>query len=217
MNMSLFAPSFTPYACHLSIIISFSQRIHSFVPTSQIIRISPTNFTNIRGKARIHRKYVQQAHTNALQTFLSTDAQCAFIFEEDIEPIYNVPSAAAILDKVPKDWQYINLGRCWSRCDRQIKLNAYIYKNDESVCRHAYVVTRTGARILLENTIILNTPGDVKICQMISSGLLFGYSSVPIYRQDRKTHKSKNKQKIKILECKNCSRCSQRKCIFRNN
>lgn len=198
---------FTPYICELSIIIGTKAQFHrvsSLTPTSQNINVPRVNYDIIEGKARIHRKQVHAAHIKALQTLLSTDSQCAFIFEEDVvlSP-NNLNQLPSIMRGLPSSWQYLNLGRCWSRCDRQIVLNSFIYQNDESVCRHAYAVTRSGANIIINQSLPLNLPGDITICRMISQGILKGFSSIPLYTQDRFRFKSLNKQFNKLTpECK---------------
>lgn len=68
---------------------------------------------------RINEIACALSHLKAIQDFYnnSSEGDTLFIFEDDIEynPDYMTP-LKAVLDTVPKDWDFLQFGHCWDNC-----------------------------------------------------------------------------------------------------
>lgn len=131
------------------------------------------------------------SHISILKNFINSNKKNCFIFEDDIRQIdikyedFNKIIKDS-LDKVPNDWDIIKLGRCWDSCDRSIKISDNLYRVFNPKCRHAYAVSKNGAKKIINNTIPMTNNGDNMIAKLISDGYIICYAISPvIFNQNR--------------------------------
>ena len=126
---------------------------------------NPKNY-NPKGKIACN-----QSHIKTLNEFLKTDEPYAIVFEDDIKSVSGQSEMEYINMGVKFALEYINdnpdtllmnLGPCFARClDRNIK-NEFIREHESALCRHAYIITRKGAEIFIqEGSRLDKSPGDV--------------------------------------------------------
>jgi glycosyl transferase family 25 len=132
------------------------------------------------------------SHMKVLDMFLKSNKNSCLIFEDDIKQIdiskeeFN-KIIKENLDKVPKDWDIIKLGKCWDSCYRSIKISDNLYRVFNPKCRHAYAVSKSGAKKILNNTIPMINNGDEMIAKLISDRYIICYAITPsIFNQNRK-------------------------------
>lgn len=131
------------------------------------------------------------SHMRVLDKFLKSNKNSCLIFEDDIEQIdikyddFNKIIKDS-LDKVPNDWDIIKLGRCWDSCRRSIKISDNLYRVFNPKCRHAYAVSKSGAKKIINNAIPMINNGDEMIAKLISDGYIICYAISPnIFNQNR--------------------------------
>ena len=125
------------------------------------------------------------SHSLAMQHFLANpEAQTALIFEDDIAPLADDLELQRLQDtmgsfmlNVPSDWDIINFGRCWDTCSNNVKVSDNVYIAYKALCRHAYAVTRQGAKRILWNTLPMKgaKQSDETIADMTAQGKLIMY------------------------------------------
>ena len=135
-----------------------------------------------------------------LKTFLVSDSDKCLIFEDDIyipDTKYVKPIENYMKDlythQIPKNWQYVNLGRCWSVfCNTDEYITENVVKNCEPVCTHAITVKRDMAEYLINNTLPLKKPKDRTWKDIIYKNVRWrdkAYCVSPIvFTQDRVTY-----------------------------
>ena len=157
------------------------------------------------------------SHNAVLQTFLDSPLSTAFVFEDDITPL-SLPLLAEAreavfdtMDNVPPDWDIVNFGRCWDDCQAGRFSSAVpagghggVLKSYKALCRHAYAVTRRGARKLIDCTTPLDgrMQSDELIAEQAQLGRLNMY--VPpraVFWQDRDVLGSTLGNNFKQQEC----------------
>jgi len=107
------------------------------------------------------------AHEHAALRFLESGAKYGVVMEDDVELVEKIYSKLPnhkqgllrsfknIIDKAPKDFHEINLGRCWDEC-RNDKVLAHvgpalkIVDASRSFCSTAYILSRDGAQTLVD-------------------------------------------------------------------
>lgn len=147
--------------------------------------VSPNFFKNgNKGKIACHL-----SHIEVLKKFLKTKAENCLIFEDDIMMPENISHIKEYMENtmkvVPTNWDVIYFGRCWDNCKDAIIINQYLMKS-QPVCRHAYAVSRKGAKIIIENTKPQTTTGDKMYKKLNIKGLLDIYSTIePLFFQNR--------------------------------
>jgi len=112
------------------------------------------------------------------------------IFEDDLmaSPAHEMQvSLLDFMDQVPQDFDICHLGFLWeSRADR-VQINDVVCKTHMAVGRHAYILTRYGAKTLLEATYPQDQAGDEMYKLTISQRKMAAYQPVePLFHQDRK-------------------------------
>ena len=153
-----------------------------------------------------------------LKLFLSTKSQNCLILEDDLY----IPNdrelqliqykLLMLFEKVNKDWQYINLGRCWDKsCQRPMQQYDDKYINVQHclpVCTHAILIKRDMAEYLVKNTFPLKLAKDVTWRRLIHEDKYwkkYSYCSVPaIFKQDRiklGSHLGNNKVHTENNQC----------------
>lgn len=119
-------------------------------------------------------------HLKILELFLQSSSKYALIFEDDI---YFTPGKIydqryklkIILENLPKDAQIVYLSYCQELCDLIHKYNDIFTHAVRPLCRHIYLVSRKGARIILDKTRPMDTTGDHMVGNLIASKKLKGY------------------------------------------
>lgn len=102
-------------------------------------------------------------HLKILEEFLKTDKKYAIIFEDDIsinnylQTEYNINK---VLNNLPKNFDIIYFDYCWSNCKSKKSYNKYLNYSNRTLCRHFYLVSKNGAKIILNNTLPMYTNGD---------------------------------------------------------
>ena len=132
------------------------------------------------------------SHMKALKTFLKSDHQNCLIFEDDIKMSNKkkvITKFIETINSLPKGWEYANMGRCWDTCSKDKKVNDYVVRSVRPLCRHAYVVNRTGANKILNYCLPMRGyPGDHHYAEMVHKKLLNAFSSKEqIFYQNRET------------------------------
>ena len=88
---------------------------------SSVIHMKPTPLNN--GRSACHL-----SHMKTLQTFLNSRHRHCLIFEDDIvmkDSQETICIFNKIMSSLPKDWEYINLGRCWDECALEKQINEH--------------------------------------------------------------------------------------------
>jgi GR25 family glycosyltransferase involved in LPS biosynthesis len=134
------------------------------------------------------------SHLRALQAFVDDDsAQTALIMEDDLKLILPDELDAFktkvkdVLETPPKDWQFINMGPCWTWCEIRKPAGQQVYDSHSSKCSHFYVVTKEGARTIVDHAFpMFNIAYDVKIDILARQKRMRMYESgLQIAEQDR--------------------------------
>lgn len=131
------------------------------------------------------------SHIKTLQTFLSSTHHNCLIFEDDLkEPSKSIDYFSEIkniIDNVPADYDIIYLGRCWDKCNKDIKVTNNIVQTFFPQCRHAYIVSRSGAKKIISESLPLSEfPGDFTIAKAIENGKITAFATTPpLFRQNR--------------------------------
>jgi len=134
------------------------------------------------------------SHIQVLRDFLANGKEYALIFEddmmspnnqEDLEDIF--ARVFAELEELRTKWEYLNMGRCWADCTKERAFGKLIYKTPNALCRHSYIVSRSGAKKLIEGTLPMhNEASDIMVAKMIDSNNLNGFSTKPaLFSQNR--------------------------------
>jgi GR25 family glycosyltransferase involved in LPS biosynthesis len=134
------------------------------------------------GKKKVNtgRVACHLGHLKIMEKFLKTDSKYALIFEDDlhISPSQYDDIAIKIrhiLENIPKDAQVVYLSYCWELCSLTTKYNELFTNAVRPLCRHMYMVSREGAKIILDKTIPMYNTGDKMIGFLIAKGILKGY------------------------------------------
>lgn len=140
------------------------------------------NKNNKYGKKKVNtgRVACHLGHLKIMEQFLQTDSKYALIFEDDlhIDPsqYYDIKiKIRHILENIPKDAQVVYLSYCWELCSLTTPHNELFTNAVRPLCRHMYMVSREGAKIILDKTIPMYNTGDKMIGFLIAKGILKGY------------------------------------------
>ena len=128
------------------------------------------------------------SHLTVINNFLNSPLQQTIcVFEDDIAISKDyLPKVKNILKNLPKDWEFVNLGRCWGDCFNQKKINDYIFKMEISLCSHSYILNKKGAKKIIYSIYPLKKPIDIEYIELMNgkTGLKF-YNSERIFEQIR--------------------------------
>ena len=131
------------------------------------------------------------SHIKTLQTFLLSTHSTCLIFEDDLEKpsksIDYFSEIKNIIGNVPNDYDIIYLGRCWDKCNKDIKVTNNIVQTFFPQCRHAYIVSRSGAKKIISESLPLSKfPGDFTIAKAIENEKITAFATTPpLFRQNR--------------------------------
>ena len=201
--------------CNVSIVIGSDAqfaRIESFLPTSRNRNIpfstSPTRASRRTLRLRYSRVLVQDAHIRALEELIRSGEDCAFVFEDDVVPAPTPGHLQDLMGRLPRNWSYFNLGRCFASCAQEECFASGIVRHDRGLCRHAYAIRSDAARSLFEHTRSLSKPGDITWSQFLGAHYRdTTFSTVARwYEQDRASYKSRNGRRDGMRLCKRGSR-----------
>ena len=130
-------------------------------------------------------------HLAALTAFLDSSATYALIFEDDIDvPPETMPEMKIqidqVLSEIPADAQIVYLSYCWEKCAKLIPASNPIFSHAvRPLCRHAYLVRRDGASVILETTYPMRDSGDKMVADLIQQGVLKAYVVNPSFLEIR--------------------------------
>jgi len=187
-------------------VIAMPNRIEYMTDFMKIINQKKFEFVDPIDKTTVHNPYqytknlnlnagkiaCHLSHVKALKTFLESPHKTCFIFEDDLILPEGLNVEVAVNDffsNVPSDWEILFLGRCWDWCHDSVIFNKYVCSNPRPLCRHAYVVNKSGAKKLVDYTnIMYMEAGDHMYADLIRKGILKSYSPYEsLFRQNRTT------------------------------
>ena len=136
------------------------------------------------------------SHLKALKVFIDDkDAHVALIMEDDLKPVEPIDlmdfksNVNRVFEVTPKDWQFINMGPCWTWCEarKPVDADGVVYDSHSSKCSHFYVLTKAAAQEIYTNSFPLyNIPYDVKINILARQKKIRMYESgIQVAKQDR--------------------------------
>lgn len=130
--------------------------INKLIETNNI-----TKWNNIN-KGRIACHY---SHLNVLKKFLETNETRCIVFEDDLLITENFKIILKyklnnIINNTPKKIDLLYLGYCYQDCYNDDIVNKYIKKTKGALCRHAYMINRKAANIIINNTNHMYNNGD---------------------------------------------------------
>lgn len=147
--------------------------------------ISPSYYST-KNKGRIACHYSQ---IKLIKKFLKSNDETIFIFEDDIDEdiVSNYQEIIKdSMDNIPNDWDIVFFGRCWDTCFKNIKIHNNLYKVSNPKCRHAYGLSRKGAKKILKYTVPMVNNGDLMYAKNIRNGNINAYGISPsIFYQNR--------------------------------
>lgn len=128
------------------------------------------------------------SHLEVIRKFYNSsfnDYDTCIIFEDDIVLNKNhLKQMIKIMNNIPKDWDLINLGRCWDTCTKDIQINNYIVKSTDPLCTQSYGITRKCAKIIIDNFYPIRVPVDTFYVQLQTDNKIKIYSSIDrVYEQ----------------------------------
>lgn len=146
-------------------------------------------------KFNFGRVACHMGHMAIMKQFLTTTTKYALIFEDDIyidlpNIDYYKEKIKKILENIPEEAQAVYLSFCWEKCKLTKKYNEIFSESHRPLCRHMYLVSREGARIILKETKKLVKPGDNTISDLIQKKVLKSYNVNPeffIVNQNRQS------------------------------
>mmetsp|Transcript_66072 Transcript_66072/g.154674 ORF Transcript_66072/g.154674 Transcript_66072/m.154674 type:complete len:442 (+) Transcript_66072:74-1399(+) len=130
-------------------------------------------------------------HLDILRRFLAdTKKTYALIFEDDLEP--GPPDLSSrlreFLSRVPADFDLLHLGfvRESQEARRAVDGSGHVFRSVEALGRHAYLVTKRVAELLVEHTLPMHNHGDKMFQQVYQTCKLRAYHPrEPLFYQDR--------------------------------
>ena len=144
-----------------------------------------------------------------IKEFVKSNDKNIFIFEDDVAR-YKYENYKSMIDdsmnNIPDDWDIVFFGRCHDNCNKKIQIKNNLYKVNNPKCRHAYGLSKKGAKKILQYTVPMIDNGDLMYAKNIKNGNIIAYAIHPsIFSQNRENLGSnignglKNRY-LKILE-----------------
>lgn len=133
-------------------------------------------------KNNIGRIACHLGHLKILKEFLKTNKKYAIIFEDDIK-IKNYKETEnkmiEIISNLPDKFDIIYFDYCWTNCNNLKKYNKYFVYSSSTLCRHFYLISKNGAKIILNNTIPMYKNGDEMYVDLIMKNKLISFNVNP--------------------------------------
>ena len=123
-------------------------------------------------------------HQEILNKFLKTNKKYALIFEDDIKiDDYHDTSKKIInlINNIPLDADIVYLGYCRETCNN--KYNDYFNNSIRPRCTHCYVVSKIGAKKIINNLGEMELPLDNYYVKLLDNKILKSYSANNNYFQ----------------------------------
>lgn len=139
------------------------------------------------------------SHLRVLEEFVMDPAHDRIlIFEDDVAFDTGSPDGGLVqmkqtMEDVPKDWEFINFGRCYDNCKSGTPVTNAVSIPDNALCAHSYGVTKEGARKILRSAYPIRVPIDVyyiNLMKLPRGGLKFYTSTPRVFNQVRGMHVS---------------------------
>ena len=127
------------------------------------------------------------SHIAVIQKFYDQslyDDSSIMIFEDDIvyDPDY-LGKVKSVMESLPKNWEFINFGRCYDNCSETKKVNEFVGVSTRALCLHSYGLNKKGAKKILDHCFPIINPIDVLIVSLSKSDKnpdgLVSYSATP--------------------------------------
>ena len=123
-------------------------------------------------------------HIDILNKFLKSTNKFALIFEDDIAVDNYDETTSKIINltnNIPPDAEIVYFDYCWAKCSNLIKYNNYFNISKTVLCRHCYLVTKLGAKKIIDNIYPINMNGDQFYSKLINNKILKSYNVIPNY------------------------------------
>ncbi|EDQ89179.1 uncharacterized protein MONBRDRAFT_37034 [Monosiga brevicollis MX1] len=130
---------------------------------------------------------------NIFMHALSLETERLLFFEDDVRieaasPLSIVEQIVHLWHSLPPRWNYLNLGRCLSYCNKQRSLGSGLVQDLINLCTHSIVLDRTAMSSLLQvfANYLLPMGDDLLLAHLTSRGALINIASDrPVFDQDR--------------------------------
>lgn len=132
-------------------------------------------------KNNIGRIACHLGHLKILEEFMKTDKKYAIIFEDDIRFDNHKKiekNMKNVLSNLPDKFDIIYFDYCWSFCKKK-NYNKYLDYSNNTLCRHFYLITKNGAKIILNNTLPMYKNGDEMYVNLQKNNKLITYDVKP--------------------------------------
>lgn len=136
------------------------------------------------------------SHLKTHKIFQKSNYNKCLILEDDLEIPYIFNNKTnekykKILNKVPKNWEALYLGRCWDVCRKTQKINNDIIIPFRPLCTHAIGFTKIGSIKFLKNKFPIKQPVDHFFSDNILMENIYTYAITPnLFNQDRESNNS---------------------------
>tara|TARA_B110000238_G_C15996045_1_gene382312 strand:- start:34 stop:804 length:771 start_codon:yes stop_codon:yes gene_type:complete len=147
-------------------------------------------------------------HINILNKFLKSDNKFALILEDDIAVDKYDETTSKIINltnNIPPDAEIVYFGYCTESCSVAKKYNELFFHSVNPNCRHCYLVTKLGAKKIIDNIYPINMNGDQYMRTLISSKKIKAYNANYEYftiKQNRDEMGSELNNNQTLRECK---------------
>ena len=172
-------------------------------------KLKKHNFISKNYKGNDGRIACHLSHMSVMNDFVNSNYNNCFVFEDDLkEPEIPLEEMNNIIDdamlNIPFSYDLIYFGRCWDKCDKQINIKNGLVRTFFPLCRHAYGVSKNGAKILLEKAKPMKIGGgDKLIANLIEKGELESYAvTPPLFHQNRESLGSTLANNDSMRECR---------------
>lgn len=147
------------------------------------------------------------SHYKCLNLFNKSNKENCLLFEDDIDHTNKdvISKINTIIKNVPKNFDIIYLGRCFSKCYLDKKINEDLCKTKYSLCMHSYIISKKGCKKILKYIFPIKAPIDHILGNLSYSGKLNSYASIEqIFQQKReKTGRFKSNLDYSIISLEN--------------
>lgn len=120
-------------------------------------------------------------HIKILKNFLKSNKTYCLIFEDDLniietETINLINKIKKLVKRIPSDADIVYFSYCWENCNDLVKHDDLFDESSRPLCRHMYLVTKIGAKTIIDNTIPMYYTGDNMLASLINRKILKSYN-----------------------------------------